>query len=207
MTELLWFLAGIIFGGIFGVVCDRLYQRYESRVCIDAVVGFRMGQNNAVLVTMTNKGKQPIPPCELFLRGEGRGERLGTMCIFQRKEQPDSTAGWLPSQTQEFSCSLDFRFGPVGGGPIFQMLYNHREETDVTLQLGLLNSDVILWEDHKLGQTLLQLLAAAFEEKGVPKRIFYPMHSTRTGFVVVLKEAIVEAYQRYKAFCDSFPKT
>jgi hypothetical protein len=204
MAAFLWFLAGVVFGGTFSVFCDRVYRKYvEDQIRIDALIAFQMGETNAIVVGLTNRGQQPIPSCTLRLQGGAGGiERLGSTYIFGEGTQGE----WYPGQERRFPCLLDFRYGPIGSGPFFQIIHNHRHEEDVTLQLLLLNSDVVLWESLSLGQSLLKMLSAAHEQKAMPNGYFHPLHDTHRGYFSIAKGLIVRAYRKYKDFCETIPK-
>ena len=171
------FMAGVLIGGIFGVVCDRLWQRYEARICIDALIGFHINASglSGTFIEIMNGGACPIPPCKLALRGKGGETGLGTIYLFN-PPQGEEHKELLPTQRRQFSCPLDFRFSPVGLGPLFEQFKKHRDEKEIKLILTLTHSDSILWESSALGQSVLFSLCDAYEEGGLPKKSYYPMH-------------------------------
>ena len=113
---MLEFMAGaglFVAGGIIGVVCDRVWQKVEKRVCLRIHGGFRDGiDGEGIWFNVINEGKERLPPIRLCVFSP----ELGSYYIFPAVCAESAQNDLWPGQEREFFCNVtpnpDPRLGP-----------------------------------------------------------------------------------------------
>ena len=94
------FIAGLVLGAIFGVVADRVWEKFEKKARLHMTISsFRnIRQEEGLKYKVRNVGASEIPDFQILLWHPDRGSMMAfntTVC-----------GPLLPDQTREFSCTL-----------------------------------------------------------------------------------------------------
>jgi hypothetical protein len=163
------FVVGIILGGVFGailgVVADRLWSSFEQRPRLDIVFDvFQSINGDGYRFTVTNQGIGEIPPCVIDIYHPRRGSTK----LFMRNKN----GGQSPGQKIDYEYVM-LKDGRLVHGVIdfyrmrFDIQMNEHWKDKFVFRLVLDNSDKIIYENKKLGNTFAEVFQNAREAKNV----------------------------------------
>ncbi len=170
--QLLWHpigtLIAFVFGTIFGVIVDRLWQYFESRPAVELRFSWfqELPAHEGVQYEIRNVGFAEIPEYKLEIRG-----RRGSVDIF-----PTTASGaLLPDQTRLHKCVLS-RNGVRDLhllGMLKMLEHDDPKLEHVRVQLTLIQSDRVLFRDHSLAIALLAELKAQLQNDKTGRNDWY----------------------------------
>lgn len=147
------FIAGLVLGGIVGVVCDRLWRRFENIVRVE-ISGGHFGNiegQEGFNFTVRNVGMTEIPAYRIGIFHP----RRGTLFPFETK----TPGSLLPGQEDHHECLLlqqgnvDGRianwFLTIDGKPLTE-----NDAKSYSFQLTMTKGDRLLYESRAIGNAL-----------------------------------------------------
>lgn len=174
-------LVPLLVGAVIGVLLDRIWRRYESRMLFRIQVGlYEDREGHGRMLTITNVGLIPVPEYKVWLFHPQRGS-LGVF----RGNPSELVFPQLPEQKNCFSCGsrprqdragdrveyLKTWFLTVGNKAVSAPSF-----TDFRLRLVMRNSEVVLFEDEGLGNDIAKKLyedATGKEVEQEVKPVYY----------------------------------
>lgn len=150
MTE---FILGLILGAVFGVVADRIWERFERRPRLYMTVGYfsKRDGEEGLTYKVRNVGSAEIPDFQITLWHPNRG----SIAPFNAEQM----GPLLPDQTREFRCTLH-----ANGKPNPFLANWISEEKDRLVQsprfdgfklfVKMQNSEKIFFQSDKMGNAI-----------------------------------------------------
>jgi len=158
-------LLGLVAGTVLGVMGDRLWSRVERIPRLD-IIGtvFKGRDGDGYSFTITNHGLTEIPPYTIYICNPNRG----SIALFT-KDKKDIQ---LPEQKVEHRCVMVRDERTLLGSPDFYRDRNNNPMNDAqrkqfTFRLVLDNSDKVIYENKKIGNTFVKVFQNARETKNV----------------------------------------
>ena len=147
------FIAGLVLGAIFGVVADRVWEKFEKKARLHMTISsFRnIRQEEGLKYKVRNVGASEIPDFQILLWHPNRGSMMAfntTVC-----------GPLLPDQTREFSCTLYKSGSPVS---FLAQWISHEGDhlvqnpcfNNFKLLVKMLNSETVFLESEKMGNAV-----------------------------------------------------
>jgi hypothetical protein len=149
------FWLGVVIGGAIGAVlsvtADRLYQRFERRIKVQISPAAKSEANgqNGLLLKIKNVGAKPIPSFRPWL--------VNTDCKYTMfNTATGGTSGELgPKQHEEFFGAF-FINNQLQKIP--EHILNAAKSADFTFQLVMDKSDVVLYQNKRMGKAIVRAL-------------------------------------------------
>jgi hypothetical protein len=165
---MLEYLAGaslFVAGGIFGVVCDRLWQKVEKRVRLRIHGGFRYGvDGEGIWFKVKNEGKEKLPPIRLCIFTP----ELGTYYIFPAVRAESERNELWPGQEREFFCNVSPNPDPrLGPGPMLNTVAKAANDPRIVFRVRPVDGETIIFENRPIGKAVACLLAAQVDGTGM----------------------------------------
>jgi len=194
-------LAGIgaILGAILEVLADRAWRRVESkprfRIQVGGFQSIYLG--SGISLTITNAGFNPLPEYDVVLFHPKRGSlevfhsELGKSVFPQYPEQWNKfecptgpllkpPPGWqAPPQLKGMADFVKHWFLTVANSPVSAPSF-----TDFGFQLVLKNSELVLFEDEELGNSLAKQLFESVAGQRVEQEVKHVFYKSKAPFWV-----------------------
>jgi hypothetical protein len=207
LRDLIWAVIGAIFGGVFGFMLDRIWSRIVSKPRFRIQVGGfeSLDSGSGISLTITNVGFDPLPEYDVLLFHPKRG----TLNVFHPRPRDPVVFPQHPEQWNRFECTtgtlrkpppwwqepprlqdqakfLKGWFLTVENEPIAAPSF-----ADFRFQLVLRNSELVLFEDDDLGNSLAKQLFESVSGQPVEQEVKHVFYKSKAPWWV-------ELIRRYK---------
>jgi len=193
------FLLGLVAGAVLGVMGDRLWSRVERIPRLDIIGAvFKGHDGEGYNFTITNRGLIEIPPYTIYIYNPN----CGSIALFT-KDKKDIQ---LPEQKVEHRCVMVRDERPLLGNPDFYRDRNNNPMNDAQrkqfiFRLVLDNSDKVIYENKKIGNTFVKVFQNARETKNVLLMDFKDAMALQYKY----EPLYVKVLKKGKALCVKLP--
>jgi hypothetical protein len=151
---MLEFLAGLLAGGVVGVVCDRLWQKVEKRVCLRVQGGYQQGvHGEGISFRVKNEGKERLPPIRLCVFSPN----AGSYYIFPPELAESKSSELWPGQERGFICAVSPE--PHPPNPIWNMIAKAAADPRVVFRVQPVDGDTVMFQSRRIGKALACIFA------------------------------------------------
>ena len=163
---MLTFLLGLIFGAILGVAADRIWQRVERRPRFKIKPAYyesiRPAPIKGIEYQITNVGPREVPDYDIALFHPRRGSLLAFDCEESGQQIPkEIRRHWCVLLKQGTPCQSRSWYFHENDKPVKQVTFE-----GFRFRLVMKNSDRILFESERIGNTLAKVIVRMFESSG-----------------------------------------
>lgn len=152
--KMLEFLAGLLAGGVVGVICDRLWQKVEKRVRLRVQGGGHEGvRGEGISFRVKNEGKERLPPIRLCLFSPN----IGSYYVFPPETAELNTLELWPGQERAFLCIVSPE--PLPPNPIWKMIARGATDRRLVFRVQPVDGDTVMFQSRRIGKALACIFA------------------------------------------------
>ena len=188
MSDFMVSVGLFVAGGIFGIVCDRLWQKVEKRIRLRIQGGFRDGiDGEGILFKVKNEGKERLPPIRLCLFGR----ELGSYFIFPADCSESERNELWPGQEREFFCRISPSQAPgLDTNPMLKNVANAANDPRIVFRVQPVDGDTVIFRNHRIGKAVACILAAWIAGIQEPSDVWGKLHYERRGPIAWIRHKL-----------------